>query len=289
MDDLFPHMRLAIDEARMSLREGNCGFGAVIVKDGRLVARARDAEKTAADPTAHAEITAIRLAAAKLGRDLSGAILVSTHEPCPMCATAILWSGITEIAFGCSIKEAMEQGRKRIDLPCREIYARAGRELLLHPDVLQSECSPLYNRAVRNQVDRLRNADQGQLEAMARELSTKRLQWFAEQRLSCKSDGGDVIADAYDVFLKKLGIPPAEAPVVRRDDASLFLHSTNFCPPLEACRILDIDTRFVCRYLTEKPTTDLLRQIHPKLRFARNYEKLRPHAAYCEEMILLDD
>lgn len=58
-------MRLAIDEARMSLREGNCGFGAVIVKDDRLVAKARDAEKTDADPTAHAEITAIRMASAK--------------------------------------------------------------------------------------------------------------------------------------------------------------------------------------------------------------------------------
>ena len=50
MVDLAPYMRLAIDQARMSLREGNCGFGAVIVKDDRLIARARDAEKTAAHP-----------------------------------------------------------------------------------------------------------------------------------------------------------------------------------------------------------------------------------------------
>lgn len=282
-------MRLAIEEAGTSLREGNCGFGAVIVKDGRLVARARDAEKTAADPTAHAEITAIRLAAAKLGRDLSGAVLVSTHEPCPMCATAMLWSGISEIAFGCSIQAAIEQGRRRIDLPCREIYARAGKELTIHADVLNHECSLLYNQTVRHNVELLRDAGQSKLESLARELSTKRLQWFADNHPSLKSGRTDAIDCAYEVFLKKLSIKAEEAPVVHRDDNGLVLHSTNFCPTLEACNILGIDTRFVCRYLTEKPTTDLLRQVHPNLRFARNYEKLRPHTPYCEEMILLDD
>jgi hypothetical protein len=53
------------------------------------------------------------------------------------------------------------------------------------------------------------------------------------------------------------------------------------------CKILNLDTRFVCRHLTEKPTTGLLRQIHPELRFTRNYKKLRPHPPYCEEMIIL--
>ena len=281
-------MRLAIEEARMSLREGNCGFGTVVVKDGRLVARARDAEKTAADPTAHAEITAIRMASAKLGRDLSGAVLVTTHEPCPMCASAMLWSGISEIAFGCSIQEAINQGRRRIDLPCREIYVRAGRELLIHPEVLKHECELLYNRAVRDHVDQLCNADQSKLEALARELSAKRLQWFAGQCRPICSDSGDLIKCAYEVFLKKLGIEASEAPVTHRDENSLVLHSMNFCPTLEACRILDMDTRFVCRHLTEIPTTELLRQIHPGLRFTRNYEMLRPHAPYCEEIITLD-
>jgi tRNA(Arg) A34 adenosine deaminase TadA len=288
MVDLTPYMRLAIDEARISLREGNCGFGAVIVKDGRLVATARDAEKTAADPTAHAEITAIRIAAAKLGRDLSGAVLVATHEPCPMCTTAMLWSGITDIAYGCSIKQAIELGRRRIDLPCREIYDRAGRKLLIHPDVLKHECELLYNPAVRDHVDQLRNADQSKLEALARELSAKRLQWFAGQRRPICSDSTDVIKCAYEVFLKKLGIESSEAPVAHRDENSLVLHSVNFCPTLEACKILDMDTRFVCRNFTEKPTTELLRQIHPGLRFTRNYEMLRPHAPYCEEIITLD-
>ncbi len=281
-------MRLAIDEARLSLREGNGGFGAVIVKDDRLVAQARDAEKTDADPTAHAEIAAIRIASAKLGRDLSGAVLVATHEPCPMCSTAMLWSGISEIAYGCSIKEAIEQGRRRIDLPCREIYARANRELVVHPQILKDECAHLYNRAVRRQIDQLRDADQGKLEMLAQVLSTKRRQWYSENCRPTKGDNADVIDRAYQVFLKKLGITAAQAPVTHRDHHHLVLRSMNVCPTLEACKILDMDTRLVCRHLTEKPTTELLRQIHPRLRFTRNYERLRPHAPYCEEIIILD-
>jgi hypothetical protein len=134
----------------------------------------------------------------------------------------------------------------------------------------------------------LRDADQSKLEALARELSSKRLQWFSGNRGSFENSSEDVLEFAYQVFLKKLGIAAAETPVVHRDDVSLVLHSSNFCPTLEACSILGLDTRFVCRHLTEKPTTDLLRQIHPRLRFARNYERLRPHADCCEEMIILD-
>ena len=108
-------MLLAIEEAMMSLREGNCGFGAVIAKNNELIAKAHDTERTNGDSTAHAEMTVIRSASDKLGRDLSGCVLIATHEPCPMCATAVIWSGITEIAFGYSIKDAIKQGRKRID------------------------------------------------------------------------------------------------------------------------------------------------------------------------------
>ncbi len=282
-------MRLAIDEAAMSLREGNNGFGAVIVNDGQLIAGARDTEETTGDPTAHAEVAAIRIAARKLGRDLSGSILVSTHEPCPMCTTAALWSGITDIAFGFSIKEALHQQRKRIDISCQEIYARAGKELTIHQGVLHSECSVLYDRAVRDEIDRLRGSDRTRLEELADALSARRLKWYAENQSISNTDNNDIITGAYQLFTAKLGISKDDAPVIYRDEKKLVLHSRNFCPTLEACKILRLDTRFVCRHLTEKPTTDLLRRLHPKLRFTRNYEKLRPHAPYCEEMIILDE
>jgi len=65
MNNLENFMTIAIEEAKTSLKEGNSGFGAVIMKNNRLVSKAHDTDKTSHDPTAHAEITAIRLAAAK--------------------------------------------------------------------------------------------------------------------------------------------------------------------------------------------------------------------------------
>lgn len=283
-------MRLAIEEAKISLREDNCGFGSVIVKDGELIAKAHDTEKTAADPTAHAEMTAIRAASARLGRDLSGCVIISTHEPCPMCSTAILWSGISVLAYGYSIKEALGQGRKRIDISCIEIFTRAGKEVIIHDGILHSECSVLYNKAVRDSIEQLRGAEEKKLEILAEELSKKRLRWFSENCQSFKKSTGKKAIDiAYQVFLKKLDITEDQASIVQRDERTLVLHSRNFCPTLEACKILGLDTRFVCRHLTEKPTSELIRQIHPKLRFTRNYDKLRPYFNYCEEMILLSD
>jgi len=128
--DFQEFMKLAIEEAEASLREGNSGFGAVIAQDGRIISRAHDTEKTDLDPTAHAELTAIRKAASLLGRHLDGCLILSTHEPCPMCAAAIVWSGIKEVGYGCSIKEALEQGRKRIDLSCRRYSNGPGKALL---------------------------------------------------------------------------------------------------------------------------------------------------------------
>jgi len=281
-------MVVAIEEAKISLQEGNCGFGAVIAQNGELIAKAHDTEKTGGDSTAHAEMIAIRCASAKLGRDLSGCVLIATHEPCPMCATAIIWSGITEIAYGYSIKDAIEQGRKRIDLSCRELFIRAGKEICINADLLHDQCSVLYNKVVRDGIDQLRDADKQKLEALAEDLSKKRSRWYAGHGHSLVTDGEDILKAAYRVFLQKLGISEDQAPIVRCDETYLILHSNNFCPTLEACKLLGLETRFVCKHLTEKPTTDLIRQIHPKLRFMRNYERLRPHSDYCEEMIILE-
>jgi tRNA(adenine34) deaminase len=289
MTTLETYMNVALEEAMISLREGNCGFGAVIAKNNELIAKAHDTEKTVGDSTAHAEMTVIRSASAKLGRDLSGCVLITTHEPCPMCATAIIWSGINEVAFGYSIKEAIKQGRKRIDLSCRELFKRAGKEICVNDALLHDQCSVLYSKVVRDNLDQLRDADKQKLEALAEDLTMKRLRWYAEHGHCLVIDGEDPLNAAYRVFLQKLGITEDQAPIVRCDEKHLILHSRNYCPTLEACNLLGLDTRFVCKYLTEKPTTDLIRQIHPKLKFKRNYRHLRPYSDYCEEMIILGD
>lgn len=97
------YMRAALEEARAALDEGEIPVGAVLVHRGRIVARAHNEREGTLDPTAHAEVLAIRRAAQKLGRRrLSGCTLYVTLEPCPMCAGAIVMSGVDEVVYGAS-------------------------------------------------------------------------------------------------------------------------------------------------------------------------------------------
>src|SRR5512133_86748 len=91
MDDDALYMTLALEQARLAGEQGEVPIGAVIVCDGAVVAHAHNARESAADPTAHAEMIAIREAAARLDRwRLSGCTLYVTLEPCPMCAGALV-------------------------------------------------------------------------------------------------------------------------------------------------------------------------------------------------------
>lgn len=284
MDHLEKFMNIAIEEAKDSLKEGNSGFGAVIIKHNELISKAHDTDKTSKDPTAHAEMSAIREAAKKIKGDFKGCVLVSTHEPCPMCSTAIVWSGIGRVAFGQSIQDSIQEGRRRIDLTCKEVFQRAGASIEIFAGINREECALLYNHKVRESVKQLRNADSTQLEKLCQDLTRKRLAWFSKQERDKESGHG--LDTAYKLFLQKLDIPVHEAPIVERKKDRIVFHSKNFCPTLEACKILDLDTRVVCKQLNETATQELLRQLNPNLSFKRNYNKLRPHTPYCEEMII---
>jgi tRNA(adenine34) deaminase len=89
-------------------------------------------------------------------------------------------------------------------------------------------------------------------------------------------------------LLHRLKTTQMEAPIVCRSDTEIVFHSINFCPTLESCRILKTDTRYICKRLNENATDSLLKQLDPRLSFARNYDRLRPQAPYCEEMIRLE-
>lgn len=168
------------------------------------------------------------------------------------------------------------------------MFTRAGISVQVTRDVKKRECGLLYNRHIRENIKLLRNADPGRLEAFAERLKNKRLKWFKAQQFQDKDDG-DPLMSAYRLFLTKLGITPEEAPIVDRQKNKLIIHSKNFCPTLEACKILGLDTREVCKKLSEEPTQALLRQLHPGLVFKRNYGSLRPYTPYCEEMIIMED
>lgn len=287
--DAEKFMQTALEEACQSLKEGNNGFGAVIVKDGRIIAEAHDREESESDPTSHAELNAIRLAAKEYGRNLGGCILITTHEPCPMCATAVVWSGIKELAYGYSITESIAAGRKRINLSCREIFTKANADIKVREGILHDQCATLYRKDVRDEIKRLRGSRPEDLEALSQELSAKRTSWVHNNHGKLSIDNSDLLDSGYHLLLAKLGIGPEEAPVVEKTPAKIVFHSRNFCPTLEACKILDLDTRIICREVNEKPTDLLIKQLSGRLEFRRNYDKLRPNCEYCEEMILLGD
>jgi tRNA(Arg) A34 adenosine deaminase TadA len=95
-------MRMAIDEARRA----DFPFGAVIVRDGRVIARGRNLGRRTGDPTAHGEMVAIRRCVASRGRDvLRGATLYTSGEPCAMCMGAILWCRIDRLVFAASVDQ----------------------------------------------------------------------------------------------------------------------------------------------------------------------------------------
>jgi len=103
MDNHHQWMRLALDQAHIAFRQGEVPIGAVIVRDGQLLAMTHNRKEELRDPTAHAEILAIRQAAGALGGwRLEGATLYVTLEPCPMCAGAIIQARLKTLVFGAS-------------------------------------------------------------------------------------------------------------------------------------------------------------------------------------------
>jgi len=104
-------MRMAIELSIKNIDNGGGPFGAVIVKDGVVVAASGNSVTNDNDPTAHAEVNTIRAAAKKLGTfDLSGCEIYSSCEPCPMCLGAIYWARIDNLYFANTKKDADDIG-----------------------------------------------------------------------------------------------------------------------------------------------------------------------------------
>ena len=101
------YMQLAIDEAYAGISQGHGGpFGTVIVKGEEIVGQGHNMVLANNDSTAHGEITAIRNAEQALGTyDLSGCVLYTTGEPCPMCLAACMWANIEHVYYGCTIAD----------------------------------------------------------------------------------------------------------------------------------------------------------------------------------------
>ena len=158
--DVERFMREAIRVAYMGIEKGQSPFGAVVVdrKTGEIVARAYNTVVKDNDPTAHAEVNAIRKAARKLKTyNLKGHVIFSTCEPCPMCFSAIHWANLDEVYFGATIEDAERCGFREIKLHNREIKRLGGRRVRvrIHDGVLRDECVKMMN-AWKKRKDRVR-------------------------------------------------------------------------------------------------------------------------------------
>jgi tRNA(Arg) A34 adenosine deaminase TadA len=104
-------LELAITTAGKNMEDGGGPFGAVIVRNGSVVARSGNRVVPGHDPTAHAEVMAIRMAAEYLGtHDLGDCTIYASCEPCPMCLGAIYWAGISRIVYASDRFKAAEAG-----------------------------------------------------------------------------------------------------------------------------------------------------------------------------------
>ncbi len=93
-------MRLALEQAIFAKQGGDVPFGAIIVRNGEVIASAENSEMRAGDVTKHAEVNAIAKASERLGRDLTDCTIYSTVEPCTMCTGAILYACLERVVYG---------------------------------------------------------------------------------------------------------------------------------------------------------------------------------------------
>ena len=147
MSKTTPEDMALMREAIALAAEADMPFGAVIVKDGAVLARGRNSGRRLQDPTAHGEMVAIRLCLAEHGPEaLRGATIYTSGEPCPMCMGAILWCRIGRVVYGASIPElATRLGQ--IMVPSAEIAAQTPfHQVDIAGGVLAEEALALFDR-----------------------------------------------------------------------------------------------------------------------------------------------
>ncbi|MGL5194007.1 MAG: nucleoside deaminase [Chroococcales cyanobacterium] len=139
-------MRLAIAKAREGIHQGDNPFGACIVKAGEVVSCEHNIVLSSLDPSAHAEVYAIRQAARKLNTvDLSGCVIYTTCEPCPMCFTACHWAGLDKIVFGTRIKDASETGFNELHISAHDMKQLGQCSLKIVGDFLREESLAIFH------------------------------------------------------------------------------------------------------------------------------------------------
>lgn len=139
------YMLMAVEKTREGIHAGQSPFGALIVKDGKIIANSHNTVWKTCDPTAHAEVTAIREAAKALKTiDLSGTVMYTTCEPCPMCLTAIHWARIETVYYGATIEDAAKAQFNELKMSAKELARQGGSKLRVEEGPCRKECQELF-------------------------------------------------------------------------------------------------------------------------------------------------
>jgi tRNA(Arg) A34 adenosine deaminase TadA len=144
-------LETAIEVAGRARAAGNHPFGAVLAIGGEIALEAENTVVTGQDVTGHAETNLVRLAQARLTQDqVSAATLYTSTEPCAMCAGAIYWAGIGRVVYGLAETELLEiagqnPANPTLALPCREVFARGQRPVIVHGPLLTDAARAVHN------------------------------------------------------------------------------------------------------------------------------------------------
>jgi tRNA(Arg) A34 adenosine deaminase TadA len=148
-------MDVAIREAKAARKRGDYAVGAVLTQDGKILAVASNRSKRDESPIAHAETLAILKGAKKMKhRHLPECVLYTTHEPCPMCASVIVWAKLKGVVYGARISD-MDKYRQRngnqnylwrtIKIPFREVVDKSDEKIEIIPDFMRKDCVNLFH------------------------------------------------------------------------------------------------------------------------------------------------
>jgi guanine deaminase len=135
----------AIAVAREAIPKGQTPFGCVVVRDGRVLARAHNEVWARTDITAHAEVNALRQACAALGAvHLRGATVYTTTEPCPMCFSACHWAAVDRVVYGARIPDALRAGFNELGISAEDMRRLGASPVQVQGGVLAAACAGLF-------------------------------------------------------------------------------------------------------------------------------------------------
>jgi hypothetical protein len=144
--------------------------------------------------------------------------------------------------------------------------------------------------AIREKTRQLKSVQEGKTtpKELDAQITQRRLDWIEENLETMLKKYGHLPPEeqAFNIiFFDHMGINPDHVKMTRISETKIRTDSYSFCPYLEACSSLNLDTKVVCKEMLEVSVKKMVKVIHPKLEFSRNYSNLRPYQDFCEEYI----